>query len=69
MVQLIWTFSAMALIFIIMIQNPTSQGMAGQNQFFASTRSTEATLNKITWTLIGTFLSLTTYLAIYSKID
>jgi protein translocase SecG subunit len=69
MVQLMWTFSATALICIIMIQNPTSQGMAGQNPFFAGTRSTEATLTKITWTLIGTFLSLTTYLAIYSKID
>jgi preprotein translocase subunit SecG len=69
MVQLVWTLSAVALIFTIMIHNPKSQGMGGQNQMFASTRSAEATLNKVTWTLIGTFFSLTTYLAIYSSID
>jgi preprotein translocase subunit SecG len=69
MVQLIWTFSAVALIFVIMIHNPKSQGMGGQNQLFANTRSAEATLNKVTWTLIGTFFSLTTYLATYSKVD
>jgi preprotein translocase subunit SecG len=69
MVQLIWTFSAVALIFAIMIHNPKSQGMGGQNQLFANTRSAEATLNKVTWTLIATFFSLTTYLATYSKID
>jgi len=69
MVQIVWTISAIALIFAIMIHNPKSQGMGGQNQMFASTRSAEATLNKVTWTLIGTFFSLTTYLAIYSSID
>jgi preprotein translocase subunit SecG len=69
MVQLIWTFSAAALIFAIMIHNPKSQGMGGQNQLFASTRSAEANLNKVTWTLIGVVFSLTTYLAMYSKID
>jgi preprotein translocase subunit SecG len=69
MVQLIWTFSAVALIFAIMIHNPKSQGMGGQNQLFANTRSAEATLNKVTWTLIATFFSLTTYLATSSKID
>jgi preprotein translocase subunit SecG len=69
MVQLIWTFSAAALIVAIMVHNPKSQGMGGQNQLFANTRSAEATLNKITWTLIGTFFALTTYLAIYNKID
>lgn len=69
MVQLIWTFSSVALIFAIMIHNPKSKGMGGQNQLFASTRSAEANLNKVTWGLIGTFFSLTTYLAIYNKID
>jgi preprotein translocase subunit SecG len=68
MVQLMWTFSAGALIFAIMVHNPKSQGMGGQNQLFANTRSAEATLNKVTWTLVATFFSLTTYLAIYSKI-
>jgi preprotein translocase subunit SecG len=69
MIQLIWTFSSIALLFAIMIHNPKSQGMGGQNQLFASTRSAEATLNKVTWILIGTFFSLTTYLAVHSKMD
>lgn len=68
MIQLIWTVSAVALIFAIMIHNPKSQGMGGQNQLFANTRSAEASLNKTTWTLIATFFSLTTYLAIYNKV-
>jgi preprotein translocase subunit SecG len=69
MVQLIWTCNAAALILAIIIHNPKSQGMGGQNQLFANTRSAEETLNKVTWTLIGTFFSLTTYLAICSKLD
>ena len=70
MVQLLWTFSSIGLIFAIMIHNPKSKGsMGGQNQLFASTRSAESNLNKVTWGLIGTFFALTTYLAIYNKID
>jgi preprotein translocase subunit SecG len=61
--------NSIALIFTIMIHNPKSQGMGGQNQLFANTRSAENNLNKITWVLITTFFSLTTYLAISNKID
>ena len=68
MIQSLWTLSSLALIFAIMIHNPKSQGMGGQNQMFANTRSAEANLNKITWLLILTFFSLTIYLAIYNKI-
>lgn len=69
MIQILWTTSSVALLFAIMIHNPKSQGMGGQNQLFASTRSAEATLNKVTWSLITAFFSLTTYLAISNKLD
>lgn len=69
MIQILWIISCIALIFAIMIHNPKSQGMGGQNQLFASTRSAEANLNKITWGLITTFFFLTTYLAIQNKLD
>jgi preprotein translocase subunit SecG len=69
MIQSLWILSSLALIFAIMVHNPKSQGMSGQNQMFATTRSAEANLNKITWLLILTFFSLTIYLAIYNKID
>jgi preprotein translocase subunit SecG len=52
-----------------MIHNPKSQGMGGQNQILNGTRSAEETLNKVTWTLITIFFSLTTYLATVSKLD
>ena len=69
MIKLIWTFSSIALIFAIMIHNPKSQGMGGQNQLFGNTRSAEASLNKVTWILIGTLFSLTTSLAISNTLD
>jgi preprotein translocase subunit SecG len=69
MIESLWTLSSITLIFAIMIHNPKSQGMGGQNQIFANTRSAEANLNKVTWLLISTFFSLTIYLAIYNKID
>lgn len=69
MIQNLWIINCIALIFAIMIHNPKSQGMGGQNQLFASTRSAENTLNKTTWALITTFFSLTTYLAIINKVE
>nr|BDA97904.1 preprotein translocase SecG subunit [Chroomonas collegionis] len=69
MIQILWMVTSLALIFAVMVHNPKSQGMGGQNQLFASSRSAEATLNKVTWGLVTTFFSLTTYLAIYNKID
>ncbi len=69
MIKLIWTFSSIALIFAIMIHNPKSQGMIGQNQVFNGTRSAEETLDKITWVLIGSFFTLTVYISTFSKFD
>lgn len=68
MVEFIWSINSIALIFTIIIHNPKAQGMGGQNQLFTSTRSSEATLNKVTWFLIYSFFSLTTYLGIFNNI-
>jgi preprotein translocase subunit SecG len=69
MIKFLWLLCAVLLVFSIMIHNPKSQGVGGQNQLFTSTRSAEANLNKITWILILAFFSLTTYLSIYTDIN
>jgi preprotein translocase subunit SecG len=69
MITILWIIISVLLIFTIMIHNPKSQGMGGQNQLFVSTRSAEANLNKITWALIGLFFSLAIYIAIIGSIE
>jgi len=64
MFQVIWAFCSVSLIFTILIHNPKSQGFGSQNQLFSGTRSAEETLNKITWSLIVGFFTLTIYLAV-----
>lgn len=69
MIENLWIICSIFLILSIMIHNPKSQGMGGQNQILNGTRSAEETLNKVTWTLITIFFILTIYLATLSKID
>ena len=69
MTSFLWIINSVLLISAIMIHNPKSQGMGGQNQLFVSTRSAEANLNKITWLLIICFFSLAIYMAIISKFE
>lgn len=69
MITILWILVSVLLIFTIMIHNPKSQGIGGQNQLFVSTRSSEANLNKITWGLIGLFFSLAIYIAIVGSIE
>jgi preprotein translocase subunit SecG len=69
MIKLLWFGCSIVLIFSIMIHNPKSQGMGGQNQLFTSTRSAEANLNKTTWGLIFLFFAVTTYLSAYTDIN
>ena len=57
-IQNLWFFCSIGLILSIMVHNPKSQGMIGQNQVFNGTRSAEETLDKITWVLIGSFFIL-----------
>lgn len=69
MIQNLWIICSVFLIVSIMIHNPKSQGMGGQNQILNGTRSAEETLNKVTWILITLFFILTVYLAALNKID
>nr|AIA21509.1 hypothetical protein [Neopyropia fucicola] len=62
-----WYASTVILIFTILIHNPKSEGLGSvgaQNQFFSNTRSTENTLNKITWLFLVLFLLLTTIISV-----
>ena len=62
-----WYLSTIMLIFTILIHNPKSEGLGSigsQNQFFSNTRSTENTLNKVTWLLLILFLVFTMIIAI-----
>jgi preprotein translocase subunit SecG len=69
MIQNLWIICSVFLIISIMIHNPKSQGMGGQNQILNGTRSAEENLNKVTWILITVFFILTVYLAALNKID
>lgn len=68
-IQNLWFFCSVGLILSIMVHNPKSQGMIGQNQVFNGTRNAEQTLDKITWVLIGSFFTLTVYISTFSKFD
>ena len=68
-IQNLLFFCSIGLILSIMVHNPKSQGMIGQNQVFNGTRSAEETLDKITWVLIGSFFTLTVYISTFSKFD
>jgi preprotein translocase subunit SecG len=59
MLHTIWTLCSIALIFFIILHNPKSQGLGGQNQIFGSTRTSEENITKITWGLTGIFFILT----------
>ena len=59
MLHTIWTLCSIDLIFFIILHNPKSQGLGGQNQIFGSTRTSEENITKITWGLTGIFFILT----------
>jgi preprotein translocase subunit SecG len=59
MLHTIWTICSIALIFFIILHNPKSQGLGGQNQIFGGTRTSEENLTKITWALTTIFFMLT----------
>ena len=68
-IQILWFFCSIGLILSIMIHNPKSQGMIGQNQIFNGTRSAEETLDKITWFFVVVFFTLTIYMSTSSKFE
>lgn len=65
-VEIIWVISALGLIVLVLLHSPKGDGIAaigGQAQLFSSTKSAEATLNRITWALTVIFLGLTVVLS------
>ncbi len=65
-VEAIWAISAVGLTILVLLHSPKGDGIGaigGQAQLFSSTKSAEATLNRITWTLTVIFLSLTVVLS------
>ena len=59
MLHIIWTLCSVVLIFFIILHNPKSQGLGGQNQIFGGTRTSEENITKVTWTLTAIFFILT----------
>jgi preprotein translocase subunit SecG len=58
----IWIASGVLLVISVLLHSPKGDGMGGLaasgGSMFSSARSAEATLNRITWTLLATFLGL-----------
>ncbi len=58
----IWITSGVLLVISVLLHSPKGDGMGGLaasgGSMFSSARSAEATLNRITWTLLATFLGL-----------
>jgi preprotein translocase subunit SecG len=68
MLHTIWTLCSLALIFFIILHNPKSQGLGGQNQIFGSTRTSEENITKVTWTLTAIFFILTIVISTSSNV-
>ncbi|AFY72745.1 protein translocase, SecG subunit [Synechococcus sp. PCC 7502] len=61
-----WAVIAASLIFLILLHSPKGDGLGGiggQAQLFASTKSAETSLNRLTWILTVLFLGLTIVLS------
>lgn len=58
----IWMISALLLIISVLLHSPKGDGMGGLaasgGSMFTSASSAEATLNKISWTLMSVFMGL-----------
>tara|TARA_B100000401_G_C52511826_1_gene579982 strand:+ start:450 stop:677 length:228 start_codon:yes stop_codon:yes gene_type:complete len=63
----IWLLSAILLIILVLLHSPKGDGMGGiaasGSSMFTSASSAEASLNKITWTVLIIFLSLSVILS------
>ncbi|MEB3349533.1 MAG: preprotein translocase subunit SecG [Cyanobacteriota bacterium] len=61
-VSWIWMLSGVLLIVSVLLHSPKGDGMGGfaasGGSMFSSARSAEATLNRISWTLLALFLGL-----------
>ncbi|MBD2161858.1 MAG: preprotein translocase subunit SecG [Limnothrix sp.] len=64
--EIIWALSALGLVVFVLLHSPKGDGLGGiggQAQLFSSTKSAEATLNRITWTLALVFMGLAVVLS------
>ena len=63
----IWISSGVLLVISVLLHSPKGDGMGGLaasgGSMFSSARSAEATLNRITWTLLAIFLGLAAVLS------
>ncbi|MFM7315268.1 MAG: preprotein translocase subunit SecG [Cyanobium sp.] len=63
----IWMLSGVLLIVSVLLHSPKGDGMGGLassgGSMFTSARSAEATLNRISWTLLSVFLGLAVILS------
>ncbi len=63
----VWLASGVLLIISVLLHSPKGDGMGGLaasgGSMFTSARSAEQTLNRITWTLLATFLGLAVVLS------
>ncbi|MBW4660630.1 MAG: preprotein translocase subunit SecG [Drouetiella hepatica Uher 2000/2452] len=65
-VHVLWGFSAVGLIIMVLLHSPKGDGLGGlggQAQLFTSTKSAELTLNRVAWTLTILFMGLTVVLS------
>ncbi|MFN6339399.1 MAG: preprotein translocase subunit SecG [Cyanobacteriota bacterium] len=63
----LWMLSGILLIVSILLHSPKGDGLgglvSGGSGMFTSARSAEATLNRISWTLMAVFMSLAVVLS------
>jgi len=63
----VWISSGVLLVISVLLHSPKGDGMGGLaasgGSMFSSARSAEATLNRITWTLLAVFLGLAAVLS------
>jgi preprotein translocase subunit SecG len=65
-IEIIWCVSAFGLTAMVLLHSPKGDGIGGiggQAQLFASTKSAESNLNRITWGLFLVFITLTIVLS------
>ena len=65
-VEIIWCVAAFGLTAMVLLHSPKGDGIGGiggQAQLFASTKSAESNLNRITWGLFLVFITLTIVLS------
>jgi preprotein translocase subunit SecG len=65
--SVLWMFSGLLMIVSVLLHSPKGDGLGGLaasgGSMFTSARSAEATLNRISWSLLAVFLSLAVVLS------